>query len=190
MRPFAERFPRLFHVADRAALPSIRQHGLRSAASLCRLHGVPAAARSALLDENRGAYAPIASGVALRWQGMRDEPLARRLVPGLDPVSWRRLINSRVFLFARRADADRLRAREQARDQVILGFATAALLSAGLDLRACRYNNGYMDRRSLAAPRLRGPDDYVPAAGWGPGVPREVTVADAIPCQIDFELCA
>ena len=186
MRPFAARFPVLFHVADRAALPSIRRFGLLCAAGLCDRHAVGPDRRTALLEQNRTAYAVLGSGAALRWQGMPDGPLSRRLAPGLDPSGWRRLINGKVFLFARRTHAERLRAWEAGRDQVVLSFETEQLIAEGLDLRACRYNNGYLDRRSLRDPRLRGPGDYIPVADWGTGVPSEVTVEMTIPPAVPF----
>ena len=190
MKPFADRFPALFHVTDRAALPGIRAHGLLSAAALCRSCAVPADRLPALLEHNRGTYAALAPGAALRRQGMPDGPLSRRLAPGLDPAGWRRLVNGMVFLFARPRDAETLRACEPSRDQVILRFETAALLGAGLDLRACRYNNGYLDRRPRDRPRLRGPGDYVPVPEWTGGVPGEVTAGPAIPPCIGFEVQA
>ena len=186
------RFPQLHHVTDAAALPGIRRHGLLSAKALCHLFEVPAADRPALLTRNRDGYArlthPVHGEVWLRRQSMRDAPLRSRLDPALTPGQWRRFINAHVFLCTSRAWAERLRAFERDREQVVLTWDTAALLAAGVRVLLCRYNNGtVMDRAPPHRRRLRGFGDYVPAEAMPPGMAvKEVAARCRLPPGVPF----
>ena len=181
---FAQRYPALFHVADRAALDGIRRHGLLSARRLVAMHG----GDDAWLRNNREGYRDLAPGVSLRRQGMRDGPLRPRLDPSIGLEEWRWFINGLVFLFPGEALAKRFLPTEPERDQVVLRYATLDLLAAGVALRTCRFNNGYIDRSPVATARWRHYDDYQDAAAWT-GVPvKEVAAADAIPPVIGFEV--
>lgn len=186
------RFPQLHHVADAAALPGIRRHGLLSAKALCHLFEVPAAARPALLTRNRDGYVrllhPVHGEAWLRRQHLADTPLRSRLDPALTPGQWRRFINAHAFLCTDRAWAERLRAFERDREQVVLTWDTADLLAAGVPLRLSRHNNGTtQDRSPPHRRRLRGFADYVPAEAMPPAVPvKEVAVRRCIPPGIPF----
>ena len=186
------RFPQLHHVTDAAALPSLRRHGLLSAKAMCCLFEVPASARPALLTRNRDDYArfrhPVHGEAWLRRQSMRDVPLRSRLDPALTPGQWRRFINAHAFLCASRAWAERLRAFERDREQVVLTWDTEALLAAGVALAACQYNNGTaMDRAPPHRRRLRGFADYVPAGATPPGMAvKEVAARCRIPPWVPF----
>ena len=177
---FAARFPRLFHVTERNALASIKQLGLLSAAELVRRFGAGLG-----LAANRACWTPIATPqgqAVLRRQGMPDRALASRLDPAIGVAAWRRFINDQVFLFASEAEAWRLLRAEPGRDHVVLAVATADLAGAGIPLRFCRFNNGYIDRSPPDRRRLRGFGDYRPIADWRPGMPvREVTVVGSVP---------
>lgn len=186
------RYPQLHHVTDAAALPGLRRHGLLSAKALCCLFEVPAGDRPALLTCNRDSYArlvhPVHGEAWLRRQSMRDAPLRSRLDPALTPGQWRRFINAHAFLCASRAWAERLRAFERDREQVVLTWDTAALLAAGVALLACQYNNGtVMDRTPPHRRRLRGFADYVPAEAVPPGMAvKEVAARRRIPPEVPF----
>ncbi len=165
---FAQRFPLLYHVTDRAALPLIRAHGLLPAKALCCLFEVPVRDRPALLTRNRDDYRllrhPVHGFAALRRQGMRDRVLRSRLDPAIGPGEWRRFINGLVFFSVTAEAAGRFRAAEAGRDQVVLTWPTAELLAAGVGVLGCRYNNGYTDRSPPARRRLRMRGDYAPVA--------------------------
>lgn len=184
MPDFADRYPRLFHVTRRSALDGIARHGLRPAATFLEAPGDGA---------NRLAWTscpgPDGREVWLRWQGMRDEVLARRLPPSIEPSQWRGFINTMVFLSPSMKDAEGLRRfpRDEAVDQVILGFETSRLLEAGCALRTCAWNNGYPDRAN--PPRIRAYADYRPISDWRPGDKvREVTIAGPVPDHVPFEI--
>ena len=186
---FAARFPLLFHVTERSALPSIARHGLLSAAALARRLGA-----APDLGANRGAWTRLATPVGealLRRQGMPDAALASRLDPAIALGDWRRFINAQVFLFPAEAAAWRLLRAEPGRDQVVLAYPTAALLAAGCALAFCRFNNGFIDRSPPGRRRRRSFADYRPVAEWPGGpAPREVTVAGGIPAGVPFALRA
>lgn len=188
------RYPQLYHVTDAAALSGLRRHGLLSAKALCCLFEVPAGDRPALLTRNRDGYArlvhPVHGEAWLRRQSMRDAPLRSRLDPALTPGQWRRFINAHAFLCASRAWAERLRAFERDREQVVLTWNTAALLAAGVVLLACSYNNGtVMDRTPPHRRRLRGFADYVPAEAIPPGMAvKEVAARCRIPPWVPFAI--
>lgn len=186
------RFPQLYHVADAAALPGIRRHGLLSAKALCHLFEVPASDRPALLTRNRDGYVRLTHsehGEAwLRRQSMRDAPLRARLDPALAPGQWRRFINAHAFLCTSRDWADRLRAFERGREQMVLTWDTGDLLAAGVALCVSRYNNGtVLDRSPPDKRRLRSFADYIPAGAMPPRMPvKEVAARGRIPPGIPF----
>jgi hypothetical protein len=187
---FAARYPVLFHVTERSALPGIRQHGLRSAAWLVSHHGAPLS----LIDENRSAWVNLGAGqpppAALRRQGMRDLPLQSRLRPGITPAAWRRFINDRVFFFVAEKQALRLRDAERTRCQVLLRFRTTHILGAAEGMTTCPFNNGYIDRSPAHRRRLRDFDDYRPVAAWTSKDPvQEVAIPTGLPPDVAFTEC-
>ncbi|MBV9747534.1 MAG: hypothetical protein JO157_01855, partial [Acetobacteraceae bacterium] len=160
------RFSCLYHVTDRAALPHIRAHGLRSAEALCELFEVPPGRRESLLVRNRDRYEPVLhdGSAALRLQHLRDEALRRHLDPAITPAEWRRMINRQVHFWPRPDKAARLDAYERTRDQVVLAWEARALVEAGVPLFTCRWNNGTTINRQKPGTRLRTWTDYVPLA--------------------------
>jgi hypothetical protein len=188
---FAERYPALFHVTDRAAVPLIARHGLRSAAALSALFEVPPARLAALMEANRDRYEdllhPQHGRASLRRQMMPDRPLADRLAPGLTPVAWRYHVNGMVFLFASRSRACRLQQAEPTRTQVVLEWRTHEVLAHAREVRVCRYNNGTIDRLPPARRRLRSFADYVPIGEWCLREKfNEVAIYGGLPPEIGF----
>jgi hypothetical protein len=187
---FADRHPLLFHVTEQSSMQSIRRHGLLSAAALCELFQVSSARQSVLLDANRDQYESIEhvqyGSAVLRRQLMRDHVMATRLAPGLNPPMWRRFINGMVFFFVDEARAVRLREYDRGREQIVLAWSTNSLMDAGVELLACRYNNGMMDRTPPHRRRLRGRDDYVPVSQYAGGFIAEVAATMPIPATVPF----
>jgi hypothetical protein len=179
---FARRYPALFHVTWREAVDAIRAQGLLSARRLCERHGHDG---PDTLTANRTLRVAVGPHV-LRRQGMSDTALRPRLDPSITVEAWRSHINGLVFLFAEEAVARRLMASESP-EQAILGFRTEHLLDIA-DVRVCRFNNGYIDRRPLSDPRLRTFNDYQPAAEWKGTPVAEVVVAGAIPPEVAFSV--
>jgi hypothetical protein len=176
---------RLYHVADAAALPLIRRHGLLSAEALCDLFEVPEPRRTRLLSANRDAYEtlrhPVHGEAALRRQLMRTDVLAPRLAPGIAPEEWRRFINRHVFFWPSLARAEGLDRYEPGRVGCILSVAVADLVAAGLTLLAAPMNGGGVFDRGNA--RRRGYDLYRPLGTMAERVV-EVAVPGAVPSSI------
>ncbi len=191
---FLRRVPALFHVAERAAVPLIRKHGLLSAERLVKLFAVSPHRHPALLIENRDSYEtlthPVHGTAWLRRQNMRDGPLRSRLDPNIGLGEWRRFINGFTFFAPTRAMAERLRAAEPGRNQVVLSWRTADVFAAGLPVLWCQFNNGYIDRSGPLNRRLRTRDDYRDAAELLVGVSLiEAVVPSGLPPSLPFEVC-
>lgn len=188
VRRFLRRFSYLYHVTDRAALPHISAHGLRSAEALCALFEVPPGRREILLMRNRDCYEPLLSdgSAALRLQYLRDAALRQQLDPAINPAEWRRMINRQVHFWPKREKAARLDAYEGARDQVVLAWKAQALVEAGVPLLTCRWNNGTTINRQKPGARLRTWADYVPATEFAGGIVTEIVARTAIPASIPF----
>ena len=186
---FVARFPYLFHVTEGTALAGIREHGLRSAAWLIGHYGAPLS----LIEENRPAWTRVLEveppPVILRRQGMRESSLQSRLHPSITARDWRRFINDRVFFFADEKKAIAFRNAEKARCQVLLVFETALLAGVGVEMTACPFNNGYIDRSPADLRRLRHYADYHPVTAWKPGERvQEVAIPCGLPRGLSFEV--
>lgn len=189
-RRFLRRFQYLYHVADRAAVPHIRAHGLLPAEALCALFKVPAERREALLSQNRDRYEPLLDDgtVTLRRQYLRDGALRQKLDPAITPAEWRRMVNRQVHLWPGERKAARLDAYEGARDQVVLRWEAETLVRATIPLLTCQWNNGTTANRQRPGRRLRTWSDYKPLAAFAGGPVTEIVVRSAIPASIPFEL--
>lgn len=187
-RRFLSRFGCLYHVTDRAALPHIRAHGLRSAEALCELFAVPPEWREHLLVRNRDRYEPLLhdGSAALRLQHLRDAALQRQLDPAITPAEWRRMINRQVHFWPTREKAAKLDTYESARDQVVLAWKAQALVEAGVPLLTCRWNNGTTMNRQRPGTRLRTWADYVPLAEFAGGNVAEIVARAAVPASVPF----
>ena len=115
---------------------------------------------------------------------MSDKALRPRLDPSITVEAWRSYINGLVYLFPTKAAARRLAASEAA-EQAILCFQTEDLLSMA-EVRVCRYNNGYTDRRPLTDARRRSFGDYVPIVAFAGTPIAEVVVQGSIPPGVTF----
>lgn len=170
---FVAKHPWLHHATRAAAWPAIARDGLWPAADLLRRAGA-----EAVLPLNRTAWLDLGAEVALRRQGMPDDPLRARLAPGIDPAAWRRFINEHVFLAP---DVRRYLAADPGMGMIRVSVPTGALLEAGLAPLWCRFNNGFLDRSPPARRRLRGFGDWRPLADWAGEPVAEVILRGAIP---------
>lgn len=106
MTPFqlAQLHPRLRHVTDAEAVPSIRAMGLLTAADIVAHWGVPEGERDQLLSRRRprpvtlphATYGPI---VISDNAPLSEKKLKDVLDDGLTPADWLRMLNERVFFF-------------------------------------------------------------------------------------------
>src|SRR3989337_250524 len=98
-----ETFPRLYHMADKNAWPSIQRHGLLSTTALLDLFGVNGVQRTALESKHRpecvNIHHPKHGAAVIRDQKpMSDKGLARCL-NGITPKEWYEILNRRTFFW-------------------------------------------------------------------------------------------
>ena len=194
--------PRLYHMAEDGAWPSIRVHGLLSTSALLDLYGVRGSAREAIEARRRPAGVPLARdglpGATVRDQlPMTDAGLARCLDDGLAPSDWYRILNGRVFFWPSAKRLGRLLGARAYRGgaQTVLTLDAAGLVAAhGGAMELSAINSG---ATIFGGPR-RGRATFLPLAdypftAWRAKRPAgeavaEVTVPGAVPDAADHVL--
>lgn len=154
-KELSQRHPRLFHVTQAGAGPSIRSIGLLSTTSLLDLFGIGGARRAAIERTCRPAgvplYHPSLGPVVITDQRpMTETALAQCLDDGLTPVDWLALLNARVFFWASEAGLARLLGARsnRTRDLDILVIDTLSLAEAYAEtIEICPINSGATMRR-------------------------------------------
>lgn len=114
-------YPTLFHMAAAGSWPSIQKHGLLSTSALLDLYEVSGGVRDAIEAAHRPETVAIKHskyGTAyIRDQKpMSDSGLRRALEDGLDPETWYRTLNSKVFFWTSKARLLRLLSARAYRD--------------------------------------------------------------------------
>ncbi|GAA4863904.1 DUF7002 family protein [Actinomycetospora straminea] len=182
----AARHPRLFHMAEAGAWPSIREHGLASAAALVERFGAP----SALVTGRRTTAVPLGDGVVLRDNGVLHDGQLARCLDGMAIPDFYRMLNGRVYFWpTRRRVRGLLAARAyRARAHLVLEIDTARLLARHADaVRLSPINMG----ATLINPPRRGPHTARRLADWPPGrAVAEVSVEHAVPDVADLVVAA
>ena len=157
--------PRLFHVTETGAWPSIRRRGLLSTSALLDLFSLPEPLRSQIEAQPRLRDVvledPHVARVVIRDNRPLRPHILRSCLKG-SVSDWCRLLNARVFFWAsERRLRNHLRARGhrgQARD--ILVVDTRRLLARHRDsISLCAFNSG--SALYPNAPR-RGADSFLP----------------------------
>lgn len=184
---------RLYHLAEAANLPSIRQYGLLSTERLLALTEIAEPERTALLRRHRPDHVRLSDSVLIRDQRpMPPGALTRALEDGLEPGDWYALLNGHVFLWA---DRERMARQLQAcggRPQTLITFDGGALLECfGPEAFISPINSGNARRK----PALRGGNTLVPydvwlREGWPTGQrmrpPAEVLFRCPIPVEAPY----
>ena len=160
-------FPRLYHVTDGGAWPSVRTQGLLSTSALLDLYGVEGPARSAFESERRP------TGMILKSDGLPDvllrdqSPMTNKALfgclGGMTPREWYRSLNAKVFFWTSMQRMQRLLTAKAGRDvaQLVLTVDTRSLVTAHLDrILLSGMNTGSTIRRPLP----RGPRTFLPVA--------------------------
>jgi uncharacterized protein DUF7002 len=161
------KFPRLYHVTDGHAWPSIRTHGLLSTSALLDLYGVQEPARSSFESERRpvGMILKRAAypDVLLRDQSPMSEKALIRCLKGMTPREWYRSLNAKVFFWTSWRRLQRLLTAKAGRDvaQLVLTVDTRSLLTVHRDrILLSGMNTGSTIRRPLP----RGPKTFLSIA--------------------------
>ena len=168
----ADRIPRLYHITDGEAWPSIERHGLLSTHQIVDRFVDDPALADQLRTRRRLAPVTVADGPAGRVTLNDNLPLhfgrlADALDDGLTPERWLAMLNERVFFWPTlERGASFLEAgRRGGRSKLLLAFDTRSLANAHagrLDLAPI--NTGSAIRR----PARRGFATFTPAStiGW------------------------
>jgi hypothetical protein len=196
---FAERHPRLFHMAEAGSWPSIERHGLLSTSALLDLFEVHGERRVALEARHRPESVLLrhprqGQAVVRDQKPMSDRGLVRALAGSMTPSEWYRLLNARVFFWVGPKRLETLRNAQAYRDhrQTVLTVETARLLKrhSARVLLSCM-NSGAT--RPFAHPR--GPETFQPferhplvAGSQRPRPVVELTVTHSVPDIRDFVL--
>jgi hypothetical protein len=161
-----ERYPLLYHMAERDSLPSILKHGLLSTSGLLDLYSINGTQRKAIESELRGESIPI-NHAKLGKAVVRDQcpmslpSLTDSLQDGLTPRQWLHILNARVFFWVAE---DRLHGLLNARSYAeeehdVLILDTKSVVKAHLDdVDLCPMNSG----ATIPWKHPRGKDTFLP----------------------------
>jgi hypothetical protein len=145
----AERWPRLFHMAEAGSWQTIKEHGLLSTSALLDLFEVEDPRRadieSARRPESVEVTHPSYGSVWIRDNKPINQTVLRRTLVGMTENDWYRTLNGRVFFWLTEERLDRLRGAPPyaAREHDILTIDTQALLrSHGNAVELAHLNTG------------------------------------------------
>jgi hypothetical protein len=191
----------LYHMAEAANWPAIKQDGVHCASTLLDLAGIIGEDRERLEKHQRLTHTKLPNGVQLRDQRPMPPAALATCLFGIVPSEWYALINARVFFWLDPARLNRQRAACDLRPQVVLTVDASKLVAAYAEkIAVTPINTGNARRR----PARRGAATFVPYAAWvtsawtseaaslGPPVrpsshpPVELTIAGSIPDIMQF----
>ena len=164
---FAEVYPRLYHMADAAAWPSIQRHGLLSTSALLDLYGISGEERDCIERTRRPEAIPIThtdyGQLFINDQRpMTDETLGPVLID-MTPAEWYVHLNARVFFWVGEARLDRLLNTYRDRDKIVLVLDTAKVMARhAAQTMLSPINSGF----SLRYAQKRGRETFLPLADY------------------------
>lgn len=149
----AERWPRLFHMAEAGSWPAIAREGLLCTSALLDRFEIEGSERVAIESRRRAEAVEIhhaTRGSAwIRDNKPINETVLRRTLSGMDLARWYETLNGRVFFWLTRERLDRLRDARPYRERLhdVLTIDTAALLrSHGEEVELAHLNTGAVHR--------------------------------------------
>lgn len=195
----AERWPRLFHMAEAGSWPSIQQHGLLSTTALLDLFEVTGDERDAIEAARRAESVEIVhpklGAVWIRDNRPINATVLRRTLVGMSEPDWYRTLNERVFFWLTEDRLDRLRGagpyRERKHD--VLTIDTALLLGSHGDQVELSHLNSGAVHAGATYPRGAGTFAAIETYPWTQRLRTarqepivELTVPYAVPDISDF----
>lgn len=135
----AQRWPRLFHMAEAGSWPSIQCHGLLSTTALLGLFEVSRDERERLESVRRpesvALHHPVHGTAWIRDNKPINETVLRRTLVGMTETDYYRLLNARVFLWLTETRLTRLQAAPpyRGRRHDVLVVSTERLLASYAD---------------------------------------------------------
>lgn len=189
----ADRWPRLFHMAEAGSWPAIQRHGLLSTSALLDLFEVTGSVRDHLEAARRPESVPIehpAYGTAwIRDNKPINETVLRRTLVGMTEAEFYRLLNGRVFLWLTEHRLARLRGAPPYRNRKhdILIVDTASFLSSYAERVELSPMNSGAVHPAANYPRGEGTFSRIPDYPWTTRIalsPREPIVEVTVPYAI------
>lgn len=164
-----EKFPRLFHMADQDAWPSIQKHGLLSTTALLDLFEVGGEKRRALESRHRPECVTIQhpghGAAVIRDQKPMDDKGLTRCLQGVSPTEWYEILNRRTFFWLTEDRLQRLLSAGAYRDRphCVLTVDTRALVGRHLErITLSPMNSGC----TKPMPHPRGRDCFLPVGEY------------------------
>jgi hypothetical protein len=166
----AERWPRLYHMAEAGSWPSIERRGLLSTTALLDLFEISGVERDAIEATRRLVSVKITHpGHGEAW--IRDNKpinatVLRRTLDGISEADWYRTLNGRVFFWLTEDRLNKLRkaGAYSGREHDILTIDTGRLLEAhGHEVELAHLNTGAVHAGAKylrGAGTFRSIDDY------------------------------
>jgi hypothetical protein len=137
---FAERYPRLWHMAEVENWALIQTQGLLSTSALLDLFGVMGSERQEIESAYRGEAVeiehPTLGKATVRDQApMHSDAVVARFLNDLTPAQWYRMLNSRVFFWLTEERLERLLGAGlyRSRSHMVLELDTAAVLERHIE---------------------------------------------------------
>jgi len=166
----AERWPRLYHMAEAGSWPSVQRHGLLSTSALLDLFEIIGAEREAIESARRPESVKISHsehGTAwIRDNKPINSTVLRRTLVGMSEPQWYRTLNGRVFFWLNDERLDRLRGAPpyREREHDILTLDTKALL----DTHAAKVELAHLNTGAVygAATYKRGAGTFRPISDY------------------------
>lgn len=159
-----ERYPKLYHMAEKDTWPSIKANGLLSTSAVLDRFDMNGAQRLEIEEGHRPEkmlVGPEGSGIILRDQKpMFPSRLERALIDGTTPAQWYKFLNGRVFMWAQEERLFGLLGARQYRmlEHDVLTIDSASLISAySAKVWLCRMNSG----NTFPVPHPRGMVDFM-----------------------------
>lgn len=147
---FVDLYPRLYHMAQGGAWPSIQRHGLLSTSAIVDLYNVDSSLRVAIATNVRRESVSL-TDPDLGTMTIRDQRpmkfLDECLEPGASRLAFLSAINTRIFFFPGNSGLYRLMGAKLYRDlpQTVIEFDTRAVVEAfGHVAELAPYNTGSM----------------------------------------------
>lgn len=164
IKKLIERYPTLYHMAEKGTWPSIKANGLLSTTAVLDRFGIHGGQRLAIEQGHRPEkmlVGPEGQGIVLRDQKpMFPDRLEGALIDGSTTTQWYKFLNGRVFMWAQEERLFGLLGARQYRklEHDVLTIDSKALLSAhGDKVWLCRMNSG----NTFPVPHPRGMADFL-----------------------------
>lgn len=190
LQALINRYPTLYHMAEKDSWPSIKMHGLLSTTAVLNKYGIGGAYRLQLEEQHRPEKVSVGVAgdvIVLRDQKpMAPDRLQQALTGGVTTAEWYRLINRKVFMWAQESRLLRLLNARHYRnlEHDVLTINTASLVQAHFNrILLCPMNSG----NTFPIPHHRSLDTFSTITDYQDrpsGAPRK----EVVEVVVDYEV--